>query len=68
MREERTEVGGEWRHAVFSDEDPALYRYCLDIIWGDGPILTTIGLNPSTADQFQDDPTMARVEHASRPE
>src|SRR5439155_7102236 len=46
MREERATKDGEGRHVVFSDEDPALYRYRLDVIWGEGPILTTIGLNP----------------------
>lgn len=37
------------------------YRYTLWRIWNDeGPILQYIGLNPSTADEHQDDPTIRR--------
>lgn len=36
------------------------YRYTLWRRWGDGRVLTVIGLNPSTADATQDDPTIRR--------
>lgn len=37
------------------------YRYTLDIIWdGAKPMAVFIGLNPSTADETQDDPTIRR--------
>lgn len=37
-----------------------IYRYRLTRIWGNGPNLNVIGLNPSTADEKQDDPTIRR--------
>ncbi len=36
------------------------WRYRLWRQWGDGPVLMVIGLNPSTADEMQDDPTIRR--------
>lgn len=36
------------------------YRYTLLRRWGDGPVCMFIGLNPSTADETQDDPTIRR--------
>lgn len=36
------------------------YRYRLTRRWSDGPMLNVIGLNPSTADETQDDPTIRR--------
>jgi hypothetical protein len=36
------------------------YRYRLTRRWSDGPTLNVIGLNPSTADETQDDPTIRR--------
>jgi hypothetical protein len=36
------------------------WRYRLSREWGDGPRLNIIGLNPSTADETQDDPTIRR--------
>jgi len=44
--------------AVFSP--CRLYRYRLTRRWGDGPTCAFIMLNPSTADEFQDDPTIRR--------
>lgn len=35
-------------------------RYALWRLWSDGPCLMVIGLNPSTADETQDDPTIRR--------
>lgn len=38
-----------------------LYRYSLRIIWDPSlPLASFIGLNPSTADEWQDDPTVRR--------
>lgn len=36
------------------------YRYALWRRWGDGPHAMFIGLNPSTADETADDPTIRR--------
>lgn len=36
------------------------YRYQLTRRWGDGPSLNVIGLNPSTADETVNDPTIRR--------
>lgn len=36
------------------------YRYLLTRRWGDGPAMTWIMLNPSTADASEDDPTIRR--------
>lgn len=46
------------RHAAISGD--GLYRYALTRTWGDGPMLTFVMLNPSTADAQQDDPTIRR--------
>lgn len=47
------------RGAILSDDGK--YRYVLHRQWGKcGPLLALIGLNPSTADHVQDDPTMRR--------
>lgn len=37
------------------------YRYVLWRRWSEGPDLTVIGLNPSTANEVRDDPTIRRV-------
>ncbi|EEF61612.1 DUF1643 domain-containing protein [Pedosphaera parvula] len=45
--------------AIFSDCEN--YRYSLWRIWDDDrPYVAFIGLNPSTADELKDDPTVAR--------
>lgn len=36
------------------------FRYDLWRVWSDGPSVAFIGLNPSTADETQDDPTIRR--------
>lgn len=36
------------------------YRWSLSRIWGPSPALVIAGLNPSTADELQDDPTIRR--------
>lgn len=42
------------------------YRYSLRIRWNEAPLLVVIGLNPSTADEYQDDPTLRRVQGFAR--
>ena len=43
------------------------WRYTLRRRWSDGPMMMVIGLNPSTADEIQDDPTIRRcVGYAKR--
>lgn len=44
--------------ATFSED--RYYRYQLWRKWGEGPILNTICLNPSTADELANDPTVTR--------
>jgi hypothetical protein len=47
------------RSAVFSDD--RVYRYRLTRVWSyGGQMLNVIGLNPSTADETVDDPTIRR--------
>lgn len=36
------------------------YRYALERRWSDGPFVLFVGLNPSTADESVDDPTIRR--------
>jgi len=46
--------------AIFSDDRK--YRYALWRVWRNrGPYLLFIGLNPSTADQLNNDPTITRL-------
>lgn len=58
-----TELPGlekERREAIFSADRK--YRYTLEIVWRPGqPLCQFIGLNPSTADEVKDDPTLRRV-------
>lgn len=43
------------------------YRYFLRIAWDESkPLLVVCGLNPSTADEFSDDPTLRRVQGFAR--
>jgi hypothetical protein len=50
--------------AVYSDCE--CYRYLLTRVWGDGPKALFIMLNPSTATEFQNDPTVERCERRAR--
>lgn len=53
------------RHAVFSP--CRRWRYYLSIIWDmAGPALPFVMLNPSTADEVQNDPTVSRCERRAR--
>jgi hypothetical protein len=53
----RTDLAGMQCTATFSDD--LLYRQELVHRWSDAPLLTTCGLNPSTATHEHIDPTMA---------
>jgi hypothetical protein len=47
--------------AIFSEDPKKSYRYTLYRIWNKKlPHVTIIGLNPSTADELHNDPTMTR--------
>jgi hypothetical protein len=50
--------GDDASGAVFSPCEA--YRYALWRRWGDAPLAAFIGLNPSTADEVQNDPTVRR--------
>ncbi len=52
------------REAAFSDDRQ--YRWWLKRVWRAGPFVCWVMLNPSTADERADDPTMRRVMHFSR--
>jgi len=52
-------VGNKWSSAIFSP--CRKYRYSLFRLWDSSkPVIVFIGLNPSTADEFSDDPTVRR--------
>ena len=50
--------------AVYSDD--LRYRYDLTRHWGDGPRISFVMLNPSTATEVQNDPTVERCERRAR--
>jgi hypothetical protein len=52
------QAGGVAAQAVYSA--CGLYRHALHRRWGAGPVLGWVMLNPSTATEAQDDPTVAR--------
>jgi len=54
----------EQQGARFSD--CGQYRYALWRIWGEGPLATFVMLNPSTADEATNDPTVERCERRAR--
>lgn len=51
-------------YAVFSDD--RVYRYELRRCWADGELVLWVMLNPSTADEVDDDPTVRRCIGFSR--
>lgn len=61
----RSHEGGGVR-ATASYSDCETYRYSLTRRWGDGPILLVVMLNPSTATETRNDPTIARCETRAR--
>jgi hypothetical protein len=50
--------------AVYSDCER--YRYVLTRVWGPGPKALFVMLNPSTATELQNDPTVERCERRAR--
>jgi hypothetical protein len=50
--------------AVYSDCER--YRYLLTRVWGPGPKALFVMLNPSTATELQNDPTVERCERRAR--
>jgi hypothetical protein len=60
------------RHATGATESEALYseceayRYRLSRTWGEGARLACVMLNPSTATEVRNDPTIARCEGRAR--
>lgn len=59
MSEEQFILCGVKRSATYSPCEK--YRYTLRIVWDESlPVAAFIGLNPSTATEFQDDPTIRR--------
>jgi len=69
QREEGPEVdiGGTISGAVFSESECRRFRFALWRVWDQAkPALLFIGLNPSTATEYQDDPTIVRVARFAR--
>ena len=50
----------DWTESYANLSDCAQYRYTLGRRWSDGPIVTFVMLNPSTADAADDDPTIRK--------
>ena len=50
--------------AVYSPDEA--YRYSLERVWRDGPRVAFVMLNPSTATELQNDPTVERCERRAR--
>ena len=50
--------------AVFSED--RTYRYTLWRKWGEGPVVHFVLLNPSTANEIDNDPTVERCERRAR--
>ena len=60
MIERRHETDGTVSRAVYSPCER--YRYGLERVWGTGPMLLYVMLNPSTADELRNDPTIERCQ------
>lgn len=59
MLERTARVNGERRRALYSP--CGSYRYLLEIVWDSQlPLTGWVGLNPSTATELRDDPTLRR--------
>ncbi len=64
IQRDYTAPDGTISHAVYSPCEA--YRYRLDRSWSDAPPLVWIMLNPSTATERANDPTIARCEARAR--
>jgi hypothetical protein len=65
MIERRFQKGDAASVAVYSDCEA--YRYSLTRVWSNGPgRVVFVMLNPSTATEFQNDPTVERCERRAR--
>lgn len=53
-------------HSVANYSDCEDYRYDLTRVWGDGRKVMFLMLNPSTATEIQNDPTVERCERRAR--
>lgn len=53
-----------WSEAIYSACET--YRYALTRHWAEGPKLNVVMLNPSTADERRNDPTIERCERRAR--
>jgi hypothetical protein len=61
----RTHDSGDCRSSA-DYSDCGAYRYALRRCWGPGPVLAYIMLNPSTATEARNDPTIERSERRAR--
>ncbi len=53
-------------HSVATYSDCERYRYALTRVWSDGQRVLFVMLNPSTATEMQNDPTVERCERRAR--
>lgn len=60
MIEKVAEQGGQRSRAWYSD--CGVYRYGLERVWGAGPMVLYVMLNPSTATELANDPTIERCQ------
>jgi len=64
MIERRHLKGDAESLAIYSDD--MAYRYRLERVWAPGPRVLFVMLNPSTATEVQNDPTVERCERRAR--
>ncbi|TXH17653.1 MAG: DUF1643 domain-containing protein [Hyphomicrobiaceae bacterium] len=64
---ERTHNRDMWTTGTALFSDCERYRYLLRIVWQEsGPTAVVVGLNPSTATETKNDPTIERLERWAR--
>lgn len=64
MIERRHQKGDAASWAVYSEDEA--FRYRLERVWAPGPRALFVMLNPSTATEVQNDPTVERCERRAR--